>query len=260
MLGFQITVTSDPAQVPNNPGWGGVAIQNLDTTTNTIDLCDDPGFPSAYIYTLQPGSWYSFVNPQTVNPQTGQPSTIGTQSYWARVTPGGVGSIPAWVNPGGAANVGRFAAGTPLSLQTFLDIEASIQALALEPDLNPPAGQDWQFTLPGPGRIAALQMVLKTDVGGTDRYPYLYIWYNRFPLKVQMSSNPISPGSTNEFYGYLNWGSAPFQRGLDPVQTFSIPAITLPKGTLVQAFTSNLLPGDQWSDVGVVPDLDPDLF
>lgn len=251
MLGFTITVTSDPAQVPNNPGWGGVGVQNVDPVS-AIELCDDPGFPNGYIYTLEPGSWYAFANTSTVNPATGEPITQGTQSYWARTDPGVSANL--WINPGGAANIGK-----PLAGSGALDAVASIIALNMpivESSLDPPLGEDFQFTLPDASRVAALQMSLQTGTSSAlNRYPYLYIWSSTsksLPFKIQVSADPIPPNSFNQFFGYLG-GPRPFVRGADPVQSFSIPNLLLPAGTLVQSFTRNLdASEDQWSDIGLI--------
>jgi hypothetical protein len=248
MLGFTITVTSDPAQVPNNPGWGGVGVQNVDPTI-VIELCDDPGFPNGYIYNLEPGNWYAFANTQAINPDTGQVVLTGTQSYWARTASGS--SALMWINPGGAANIGRFgsAAGTALAVSN-----ASIAALSasIAESLDPPVGEDVQFTLPSDSHIAALTMTLQTDGEGSDRYPYLYIWKGSLAFKVPMAADPISIDTSAEFYGYTNWPSNFLISGAGPVQTFSIPDLLLPEGTLVQTFTRNLQLGDQWSDVGMI--------
>jgi hypothetical protein len=245
MLGFTMPVGTDPIQVPNPPNTPayrtGVGIENLDTVL-TMDLCDDDSFPSPFIYTLEPGNWYSYS---------------GSGTFWARLTPGqsGNSSALAWINPGGAANVGGNK--NPNSGGLSVDIVApnplpttivTSSVLNVGPSVNPGAGVDWTYNLPQAGRIRILQASLQLSNAIKTRYPYFQIYIGGIAYRFLMSDMTAHRQSLWNFVGATGLGN-PYSRYGDTVMNFSLPDIFLPAGSQVGSYTGSMDSGDYWYNI-----------
>lgn len=247
MLGFLVEVGSDPAQIPNNSSYKtGVGVENLDATYS-IDVCDDPGFPQQFVYTLDPGQWYSYS---------------GTNPFWARITPGQANpsgyNVTCWVNPGGAANIGGNHT-TPGAIAVDViqpnPLPVSIitpnTQVNVAPSQNPwPAGQDWNFPLPTAGRVVLFQASFATDGTLQARYPYYQVTIAGLQYRFLMSPIVIHRQQTWIFTGGPGL-SKPYTRTGDQVVTFAFPDVYLPPGTNIGSYTGNLQAGDQWYNIAM---------
>lgn len=179
---------------------------------------------------------------------TAGPFTVGGgQALSMTGTPGSsILPIPA-IMMGQVGPPGSFPNATPLSPGASSVPSASSPVTIV----NPAAGTDWQYLLPAPGRLLAIEAVLITSAGGGNRYPFLVIPET---VAAPMSAAAIIGGTTTLFFGYAAGPTTPVLAagtvGGTPVWNFSFFLnVLLPIGTGVETLTEGLAAGDQWEDI-----------
>lgn len=247
MLGFLMVITDDPTQVPNTPTEPvystGVGVQNLDSEY-AIQLADDPSFPNQFIYVLGPGQWYTYT---------------GSKTFWVRVMPGQtssdgtpVAAINAWINPGGAANIGGV--GGAVQLVEITDQPVLVELVTNDASQSlvnqPNSGTDFSYTLTDGGQLVLFQATLITSALAVERYPLLQFNIAGRTYRIPMSPNGISASSSFNFVGTPGYGP-PYEAVGPNLMMFALPDAPLPPNTIISSSTVNLQAGDQWQNVSM---------
>jgi hypothetical protein len=245
MIGFQMLITTDPTQVPNNQlaqvYETGVGIQNL-SASYVVDLAHDDVFTpnSQFSYPLAPRQWYTYT---------------GQKTFWAKINPvdSNGATVPegasclCWINPGGAANVGGVSGTQSVAVVSpeRLAVAIEVTTKALIPKQNTRRGQAYSQIIPEAGRLKLFHAILHIENGGLLRLPRFELNIAGDRFKVPMVIGGLGPGDW-EFTG-IPGAFQPFQSGL--LTVFPLPEIALPSETIISLPTINFDENDRWQEI-----------
>jgi hypothetical protein len=179
---------------------------------------------------------------------TAGPFTVGAgQALSLTGTPGSSVTPTPAVMMGQQGNPEDFPPVTPLSPGAS-SVPAASAPITL---VQPTAGVEWQYILPTPGRLLAIQAVLVCSAAVANRAPTLVVPSIAF---APMTAAALVGGSTTLLYGYPVGPTTPVvalgNAGGTPVWNFSFFLNALLSiGTAIESLTTNLQSGDQWEDI-----------